>query len=715
MAQENEKNFAPILSLVPDTLRLIFANLSISCLLRASAVCRDWQVAARDDILWLRLRTLTRRRPGLALEPPATTAENLAVIMGNPRHTARGNLAALSIDPTLGGNLPIWELIAHSPTKWPRSIALNFFKELKLVAFDSNGHVLTDEMFEDERLLTNRCKPPEAMQVVYTGNDIGESERCVVANQPFPRIYQESKANLENHRFWSLTIPFVWAPSVGPILSKNKTTKQVLALRRKVGVYIVAYYEVAIQVIQEDGTPPTRNHGCVALGLSTKAMALENKLPGWTKDSYGYHGDDGLKFHENGIGRRFGPKFGPGDTVGCGLVYLDSCSFGPQFKPTLSERLGLEWSDQCKQALSSNRSAAASTLEERMPWPELSNDEIIKRWPRSPTRGASIFFTLNGKFLGPAFIGVNVEKSWYPCIGIDGPCPVTLNFGADARKPFVYDIRALNEALISTAYLPSLPIPLSMKAELARAGRARPLGSLTVAPPPPTLVDNDQNIIDASISSSRQDRRSSNAFNDVSIAAAAAIRHAQLDRQRLYLISTPLSNSHEDLTFKMTEASSSSHSSHVDSKDDDIKEDNSNETVSLSVTSDHDSSSDGSWTLRRSLRRGLGMLPIRERLRRVRRGIEGPQDNHHHEEIDPAVEARIRQIFNAHNNEGEEDEEEEDEEEEDEEEEEEEEEEEDEEEEEGTDEGSNDEFGFNVDGDDEEEEEENSSEEDDVN
>jgi hypothetical protein len=183
-----------------------------------------------------------------------------------------------------------------------------------------------------------------------------------------------------------------------------------------------------------------QNLGCVAVGLATKSYSLSNKLPGWTKGSYGYHGDDGLRFHETGAGKRFGPKFGQGDTVGCGLVYLDSCTNGPQFYPPLSERNSVEWTEQCKRALSVNQSAPVASIDERMPWPELSYEEIEKNWPRSALRGSSIFYTLNGTFLGPAFVGVNTEQSWYPCVGIDGLCPLKFNFGADARKPFMYDI-----------------------------------------------------------------------------------------------------------------------------------------------------------------------------------------------------------------------------------------------------------------------------------
>ena len=45
-------------------------------------------------------------------------------------------------------------------------------------------------------------------------------------------------------------------------------------------------------------------------------------LPGWDSN-WGYHGDDGRSFTGTGWGARFGPTYGPGDTVGCGVDFRD--------------------------------------------------------------------------------------------------------------------------------------------------------------------------------------------------------------------------------------------------------------------------------------------------------------------------------------------------------------------------------------------------------
>lgn len=108
---------------------------------------------------------------------------------------------------------------------------------------------------------------------------------------------------------------------------------------------------------------------------------LLHTQPGWTSTSWGYHGDDGHKFHGGGRGRPYGPSFGCGDTVGCGL----------------------------------------------------------------DTLGGKVFFTKNGQFLGDAFEIDGAQPSrgfgsrgYFPVVGIDSRSSVTVNFGA---RPFAFDLR----------------------------------------------------------------------------------------------------------------------------------------------------------------------------------------------------------------------------------------------------------------------------------
>jgi len=134
-----------------------------------------------------------------------------------------------------------------------------------------------------------------------------------------------------------------------------------------------------------------QSHECVAIGLSTKSFSPDDRMPGWDDESFGYHGDDGGIFHGQGeTVRRFGPSFGKGDTVGCGLEYS--------------------------------------------------------------TR--KLFFVKNGKFLGYAFDGKAldrdmVDRGLYPTVGVDTECPIFVNFG---EKPFRFDLKGFAAYGTATDY-----------------------------------------------------------------------------------------------------------------------------------------------------------------------------------------------------------------------------------------------------------------------
>jgi hypothetical protein len=40
-------------------------------------------------------------------------------------------------------------------------------------------------------------------------------------------------------------------------------------------------------------------------------------MPGWDELSWGYHGDDGQKFHASGTGKAYAELYGKGDVIGC--------------------------------------------------------------------------------------------------------------------------------------------------------------------------------------------------------------------------------------------------------------------------------------------------------------------------------------------------------------------------------------------------------------
>ena len=67
----------------------------------------------------------------------------------------------------------------------------------------------------------------------------------------------------------------------------------------------------------------------IAVGLTALGTDLTHQ-PGWDRHTFGYHGDDGGYFRENGYPghQQYGPTFGTNDVIGCGINFKTrSCFF----------------------------------------------------------------------------------------------------------------------------------------------------------------------------------------------------------------------------------------------------------------------------------------------------------------------------------------------------------------------------------------------------
>ena len=154
----------------------------------------------------------------------------------------------------------------------------------------------------------------------------------------------------------------------------------------------LVYFEISIapSAVGVEGSDFYAAEPCVSIGVATVAFPLRGKQAGWDTHSVGYHGDDGELYHGSGMSQlSYGPRYGAGDTVGCGVCLVTH----------------------------------------------------------------KIFFTHNGKYLGPAFailtrglphadascedhlraIGID---ALYPVIGVDSHQRVHLNLGAE---PFLFE------------------------------------------------------------------------------------------------------------------------------------------------------------------------------------------------------------------------------------------------------------------------------------
>ncbi|KAF8640946.1 hypothetical protein AX17_000593 [Amanita inopinata Kibby_2008] len=81
------------------------------------------------------------------------------------------------------------------------------------------------------------------------------------------------------------------------------------------GIY---YYEVEILSKGQKGH--------ISIGFAGRDVKL-NRLPGWESNSWGYHGDDGCSFAAEKNGNPYGPTYGTGDVIGCGVDFTTYKAF----------------------------------------------------------------------------------------------------------------------------------------------------------------------------------------------------------------------------------------------------------------------------------------------------------------------------------------------------------------------------------------------------
>jgi SPRY domain len=330
-------------------------------------------------------------------------------------------------------NIPL--LLSMTPSALPTQVDVTLLDHKKSLLNPTSRRATRQLMEAPESTSTHlRLLEGTTTVVTYSGT-IGRGDRCVRANNPLPRPTNrnvsrwggcQNAALLQSYR--ALPMPPHGVPLVpGTLLNLLRYgTRNIRGgmehMRPFCAPYyqkdgslnvtprMVAYFEVDIlergdtKAGEEEGddeatVPQTTNASeCVAVGVATEAFRLHSRMPGWDSLSFGYHGDDGGTFHgSGGMNARFGPTFGAGDTVGCGIDYV--------------------------------------------------------------ARG--IFYTLNGAFLGYGWKNLKPEllnNDLYPVVGIDTNSPIQVNFGIS--KPFLYNLdefHASHAGFIEPHYRFSIP------------------------------------------------------------------------------------------------------------------------------------------------------------------------------------------------------------------------------------------------------------------
>ncbi|KYR00730.1 hypothetical protein DLAC_02771 [Tieghemostelium lacteum] len=111
----------------------------------------------------------------------------------------------------------------------------------------------------------------------------------------------------------------------------GKTENEAALIRANCPIPIscgIFYFEITVISKGKDGY--------IGIGVCTSQMPT-NRLPGWEKQSYGYHGDDGNLFKGSGSGKQYGPTFTTNDVVGCCVNLMQNTLFFTKNGVPLSE------------------------------------------------------------------------------------------------------------------------------------------------------------------------------------------------------------------------------------------------------------------------------------------------------------------------------------------------------------------------------------------
>jgi len=436
--------------LIDDLHLAIFSFLDLSSLRSVASINRHYQELMTSDYarssLWLKhcgKRWHIQRREND--QPPLKFVDSFHLPMAATSRTI--STFGSELTNKIADDINLSLLLSLSPTNFPTSIDQDTVQPRTRLSRYIQQTIPAYRQEEEDHLI--RCYQDSVtgrFTVRYTGY-VGQGDRCIRSNHPLPRpsrpIYTHASDDCSKSRIASgaqflgyrlsmlrcsaksmgrggskplkspssITTSFNsepssgWTPFVVPFVdqSLDDTITTVNVTPR-----FVSYFEVSILESEDNHNDDdimstthgplfhrTSNSDCVAVGVATEAFQYQSKMPGWDQLSYGYHGDDGGIFHSSGgMIKEFGPKYGPGDTVGCGIDYISK----------------------------------------------------------------GIFYTLNGEFLGYAWKRLSdriLEDGLFPVVGIDTNSPIRLNLGSADSGAFQFDLSNFikkDEKIISSIF-----------------------------------------------------------------------------------------------------------------------------------------------------------------------------------------------------------------------------------------------------------------------
>lgn len=268
-----------------------------------------------------------------------------------------------------------------------QNLTLGRSTELSINSKPPSFRKLVVDIQKDDLKSNLNSQGPVKMEVVQFLERVGAGDRSIVSDAPLPRptakSYFRGKKHMMNTVGAYISKALDKQPRIRPFVSPFMSSMAATTAGGGIPVQIdltprmMAYFEVSI-LPNPEAQVSQQSSSCVAVGLSTQNFQSPGRMPGWDASSYGYHGDDGGLFHSHGeMLRVYGPKFNVGDTVGCGVNYMNG----------------------------------------------------------------GIFFTLNGDFLGYAWLNEQIvtegREELYPTVGVDSKDFIACNFGNES--PFVFN------------------------------------------------------------------------------------------------------------------------------------------------------------------------------------------------------------------------------------------------------------------------------------